>query len=84
MAPPRNSRAVMCRLAKWRLTSASGICAARASRKSASTSLPDVAQQMPCGYADETVEVTTWPSRSTVMAAGGQLLDRRAGTEKSF
>src|SRR5271170_2556882 len=65
MAPPRNSRAVMRRLPKYRFTSASGMCAARASRNSSSTSCP-----MPCnifwGKAEDTVEVTTLPCRSTV------------------
>src|SRR5579863_7487613 len=70
IAPPRNSRAVTRRLPKCRLTSASGDCAARASLSNSSTSCA-----MPLSSffeaADDTVEVTMLPFRSTVIVPVG-------------
>src|ERR1017187_6986715 len=70
MAPPRNSRAVMWRLAKWMLTSASGIRAALASRNRDSTSCP-MSRTNSFGKADETVYVTTRPLQSTAIPPAG-------------
>src|SRR5579862_930079 len=69
-APPRISRAVMRRLAKWMLNSASGICASRAWWNRSSTSRT-MSRNNPCGYPEAMVDVTTLPSRLTVKLPAG-------------
>lgn len=58
MAPPRNSRAVIRKLAKLIVISATGICAVCESRSNCKASLP-IACSNSCGYEDDTVAVIT-------------------------
>src|SRR5262249_26267986 len=80
IAPPRNSRAVICRLAKLRVNSDSVICALRASRNRRKTWLL-ISCSNSAGQLEEMVVANTRQFRSTVMLPVGSNCSAGPGLE---